>query len=237
MKSNFLTMQVVNLFIVVLAILLIELNGYSQESWTATTSYNAPSPRVWHTAVWTGSKMIVWGGASPGSGYPLNTGGIYDPSTNNWSATTLANAPAARVTHTAIWTGDKMVVWGGTEINGPLNSGGIYYNFGVIGIKNSGTEIPKEFSLSQNYPNPFNPSTKIKFEIPLSPLSERGVGGFVTLKIYDLLGREVATLVNEQLQPGKYEVDFDGTNYPSGVYIYRLQSDTFTDSRKMILLK
>ena len=121
-----------------------------------------------------------------------------------------------------------------------------------IGIKRISSEIPEEYELSQNYPNPFNPSTKIKFYIPLSPLSEmsttrlvEGVGGFVILKIYDLLGREVATLVNEQLQPGTYEVEFDGTNFPSGLYFYKLTARNVwsaTDgslnmTKKMVLLK
>ena len=71
----------------------------------------------------------------------------------------------------------------------------------------------------------------------MSPLSERGAGGFVTLKIYDLLGREVANLVNEQLKQGTYEVVFNGSNYASGVYYYRLTAGEFTAVKKLILLK
>jgi hypothetical protein len=97
--------------------------------------------------------------------------------------------------------------------------------------------VPQSYALYQNYPNPFNPTTKIKFAIPLSPLSERGVGGFVTLKIYDLLGREVTSLVNQQLKPGTYEVEWDATKYSSGVYIYKLTSGNFTESKKMVLVK
>lgn len=99
----------------------------------------------------------------------------------------------------------------------------------VIGIKNISTEIPSTYSLEQNYPNPFNPSTNIKFELPKS--------NYVTLKIYDALGREIATLVNEQLKAGKYEVDFDGSNYASGVYYYKLMAVDFVEMRKMILVK
>ena len=108
---------------------------------------------------------------------------------------------------------------------------------GPIGITPISSSIPKTFSLSQNYPNPFNPSTKIKFEIPMSPLSERGVGGFITLKIYDILGREITTLVNEPLQPGTYEVEWDSANYSSGVYFYRLSAGNFQQTRKMVLIK
>ncbi len=116
---------------------------------------------------------------------------------------------------------------------------------GVIGITPISSEIPEMYSLYQNYPNPFNPSTKIKFSKPLrkesfgpSPLSESGdKGGFITIIIYDAIGREVTTLVNEQLNPGIYEVNWNAANFPSGVYIYKLSSGSFTDSKKMVLVK
>jgi hypothetical protein len=113
-----------------------------------------------------------------------------------------------------------------------------------IGIRKEDQNIPVSFKLYPNYPNPFNPSTKIRFEIPLSPLSslpafarERGVGGFITLKVYDIIGRVVAVLVDNQLRPGKYEVDFDGANLSSGIYFYQLRSGNFIQSKKMVLLK
>ena len=109
----------------------------------------------------------------------------------------------------------------------------------ITGVNKISYEIPEKFSLSQNYPNPFNPSTKIKFSIPLL----RGVDGaagrgvFTQLVVYDILGKEITTLVNQQLQPGTYEAEWDGSNYPSGVYFYKLITDEFTESRKMILIK
>jgi hypothetical protein len=103
-----------------------------------------------------------------------------------------------------------------------------------IGIHTISNEVPKSFILQQNYPNPFNPVTKFKFALPPSPSGE-GLG--VRVIIYDILGREIATLVNEQLQPGVYEVEWDGTNYPSGVYFYRLTTNEYTQTRKMVLLK
>jgi Secretion system C-terminal sorting domain len=90
-------------------------------------------------------------------------------------------------------------------------------------------EIPNQYSISQNYPNPFNPTTHIKFQIPKS--------GFVLLKVYDALGREISTLVNEQLNPGTYETIWDASNYPSGVYYYSFQSGDFGQTKKMILMK
>jgi hypothetical protein len=90
-------------------------------------------------------------------------------------------------------------------------------------------EIPNQYSLSQNYPNPFNPTTTIKYGIPKA--------GIVTLKIYDLLGREVATLVNERKDPGVYNVDFNATNMASGIYLYKISSGDFSAVKKMMLVK
>ena len=83
------------------------------DSWTATSTTNAPAARVGHTAVWTGSEMIVWGGLRR-STY-LNTGGRYNPGTDSWTATSTTNAPEARTWHTAVWTGSEMIVWGGWD--------------------------------------------------------------------------------------------------------------------------
>jgi N-acetylneuraminic acid mutarotase len=91
----------------------------STDRWTATSTINAPSSRIGHTAIWTGSQMIVWGGYHGGIS---NTGGRYDPGTNSWTATSLTNAPTAREQHTAVWTGSEMIVWGGSD----LNTGGRY---------------------------------------------------------------------------------------------------------------
>ena len=81
------------------------------DTWAATSTANAPSARDDHTAVWTGSEMIVWGGVMTCS--YLNTGGRYNPSTDSWTATSTTNAPAGRDDHTAVWTGSEMIVWGG----------------------------------------------------------------------------------------------------------------------------
>jgi hypothetical protein len=88
---------------------------------------------------------------------------------------------------------------------------------------------PFTFGLEQNYPNPFNPSTSIKYQIPST--------NFVTLKVYDVLGREIATLVNEVKQPGTYAVQFDGSGLASGIYFYKLQAGSFADVKKLVLVK
>ena len=99
----------------------------------------------------------------------------------------------------------------------------------LVGVQNYGNTVPNNYSLSQNYPNPFNPVTQIKFDIAKQ--------GFVTLKIYDVLGREMSKLVSEVKSPGSYIVDFDGTKLSSGVYFYKLESGTFNDVKRMVLIK
>ena len=107
----------------------------------------------------------------------------------------------------------------------------IIYNLIPVEVKVDFTL--KEFTLSQNYPNPFNPSTKIRWQCPIATHQ--------TLKVYDILGNEVATLVDEYKPAGIYEVDFNtasiGEGLASGIYIYRLQTSEFTETRKMVLLR
>jgi photosystem II stability/assembly factor-like uncharacterized protein len=107
---------------------------------------------------------------------------------------------------------------------------------GTSGIRKISELVPSKYILSQNYPNPFNPATTISFQLP--------VAGQVSLKVYDMLGREMAALVNEKLSSGVYEASFNATNYASGVYFYRLEIEdpsgrtkSFTDVKKMLLIK
>jgi hypothetical protein len=93
----------------------------------------------------------------------------------------------------------------------------------------TGDEIPVTYHLSQNFPNPFNPATTIQYQLPKN--------GFVTLKIYDILGKEVAALVNDQKTQGRYSVNFDASRLASGVYIYQLLVNDYVSSKKMLFLK
>src|SRR2546430_6032566 len=98
----------------------------TDDTWTSTSLTNAPDARSNHTAVWTGSEMIVWGGASSGPTY-FNTGGRYNPTTDSWTASSITNAPGARAVHTAVWTGSEMIIWGGgTGGSTFFNTGGRY---------------------------------------------------------------------------------------------------------------
>ena len=98
-----------------------------------------------------------------------------------------------------------------------------------IGIQQISSEVPNAFSLSQNYPNPFNPMTKIKFEIHKA--------SNVNITVFDVLGRHITTLVNEKLGSGTYETDWNGNNLPGGVYFYRIETEDFSETKKMVLVK
>jgi photosystem II stability/assembly factor-like uncharacterized protein len=121
------------------------------------------------------------------------------------------------------------------------SNGGISFHTIIADIKKTGNETPAKYELYQNYPNPFNPETKIKFQIPENG-KWKTENGIVTLKVYDMLGKEIATLVNEKLQPGTYTVpfsinQFSGNPLSSGIYFYKLVSGDFTDVRKMLMVK
>lgn len=98
-----------------------------------------------------------------------------------------------------------------------------------VGVQQISSQIPSQYKLNQNYPNPFNPSTTINFSVPVSD--------FVSLKIYDLSGKEIMTLVNETINPGEYSVSFDGSRLSSGMYFYSFKTETYSETRKMVLIK
>ncbi|MCX6161722.1 MAG: T9SS type A sorting domain-containing protein [Ignavibacteriae bacterium] len=166
---------------------------------------------------------------------------------NNWSDIVLSNhrfKPKPIVGGASGYQGDFIsVVSHGTKLY-PFwmdDYSGIYQvwtsviDLNTIGIKKEGIEIPAEYSLNQNYPNPFNPMTKISFQL--------SVAGNVSLKIFDMLGREAATPVNEKLSAGTYSVDWNASDFASGVYFYRLTVNSanndmvYSQTRKMIILK
>lgn len=116
------------------------------------------------------------------------------------------------------------------DIMGVRNNGGIskYYLF-LAGLEKKENKIPDVYLLYQNYPNPFNPITNIEFSIPGK--------SDVRIIIYDVMGKEITTLISERLQPGTYEAEWDGSNYSSGVYFYKLITADYTETRKMVLIK
>jgi hypothetical protein len=134
------------------------------------------------------------------------------------------------------WNGVGNGSYSGTEpsytiqnMNNIIVETAVFDTIPPIGIQNLNNGVPKSFALHQNYPNPFNPVTKIKFDIPKT--------GLVVLKIYDILGNQVAILNNGVLQAGYYEAELNASNYASGVYFYRLEAGDFSSVKRMILIK
>lgn len=114
------------------------------------------------------------------------------------------------------------------NLSGPVNQIA-YFDTINVGISNISTEIPDVYKLYQNYPNPFNPATNIKFDIPQQ--------GLVVLKIYDMLGKEIAVLNNQILQAGKYEANWNAAGMPSGIYFYKLETPSYNEIKRMVLVK
>ncbi len=110
-----------------------------------------------------------------------------------------------------------------------------YYGNDITDVKDDIATIPSQFKLEQNYPNPFNPTTVIDYSIPV--VDANFVSIKIKLVVFDILGREVVTLVNKEQKPGNYKVNFDASKLASGIYIYQLRSGVSINSKKMILLK
>lgn len=100
---------------------------------------------------------------------------------------------------------------------------------GIVGVQNQNSQIPESYSLYQNYPNPFNPVTKIKYSIPIN--------SHVTIKVYDILGKEVSTLVDKFTNAGEYEVEFNASNLASGIYFYQMLSGSTINTKKLLFMK
>ncbi|MCY7362564.1 MAG: T9SS type A sorting domain-containing protein, partial [Ignavibacteria bacterium] len=151
-------------------------------------------------------------------------------STNNGTSWTLQyTAPAGVYRYIASNT-YGLELWGVRE-NGRIS----HYEF-YTGINQISSEIPDRFSLSQNYPNPFNPTTNLKFACPPA---RQGILHleFVSLKVYDISGKEIADLVNEKKSAGTYSVEFDGSDFTSGIYFYTLTAGDYRETKKMMLIK
>ncbi len=200
-------------------------------NWDADTrlTNNSAASRTPSVSVSGQAVHVVWddrrGGASGEIYYKRSTdAGVSWIADTQLTVNFASQNPSVSVSGTAVY-----VVWkdyrdGNWEIYSKQNPTG-----NPVGIINISSEIPNEFSLGQNYPNPFNPATKIKFALHNK--------SFTNLVIYDRLGREVEKLVNEQLNAGSYEADWNASNFPSGVYFYKLTTGDFSKTNKMLLIK
>jgi hypothetical protein len=187
-----------------------------------------------------GGEIITWGDKRGGGAY----GDIYAQKINSsgvvqWAVDGVAISTAARDQNTPTIISDGLggaiITWG-DDRNHFISSFDIYTqqvnangDLGVVAGVAEESGIVMDFALLQNYPNPFNPSTTISWQAP--------VGSWQTLKVYDLMGNEVATLVNEYIPAGSYEIEFAADNLPSGIYFYQIRSRDFVQTKKMIYLK
>jgi len=194
-----------------------------------TLSHNGISDTIIYKAGGTGENFI-WTKLTDNAVDSIS-GGIA-PFTGNYKAENLLS-PFTGTDPTGTWT---LSIYDGVAGNtGALQAWGLVLIYSSpVGVEDEPTAIPLQFQLFQNYPNPFNPTTHIHFEIPLLV---GGRGGFVTLRIYDILGREEAILINERKPPGEYQVQWNASGFPSGVYFYQLKTDDFIQTRKMLLVK
>jgi hypothetical protein len=202
-------------------------------SFTTGAFYTGPMDTVYKR-----TSVSLTGTTGQWLSFPLDVPYLFNPAQGLVIQIEQCGAPGATgfsLAHTNI-TGSVRRLFSLTNSPCPWgyqSSGNSAVNCGInvnplTGIEPIGLS-PKEYKLSQNYPNPFNPITKISYTLPKS--------GFVTLKVYDLLGKEVMTLVNENKLPGNYFVDFNGSSLPSGTYFYKLIVNGFIDTKKMVLIK
>jgi len=170
----------------------------------------------------------IGGNSSGSSGAEYKSIMVYNIITNSWSIDAQEISTKRHWMPTAQYKGGLYIVGGIDEFDQAVNIVEEIVPQGTSGV-NDESGIPEVYSLMQNYPNPFNPSTKIEYSIPEV--------SFATIEVYDMLGNEVATLVNEEKATGSYEVKFDAAGLSSGIYFYKLQAGSFVETKKMILLR
>lgn len=214
--------------------------GYS--SWTIVLDLNTrqvrdfqsspmPDPRQNSAFVQFDDIAYLFGG----EGSVLQDMWSFDMTTESW--TQMDDIPIPLKYASAAVIDNKILLFGGVDDDELINGNAWLYQFeDPTNIISPKTDLPISFRLYQNYPNPFNPTTKIKYSIPVGNKYFRSLQS-VILKIYDILGNEVTTLVNETKAPGNYEIEFDASNLSSGVYFYKLTVGGFRVTRKMMILK
>mgnify|MGYP001156584588 CR=1 FL=1 len=201
--------------------------------WSDITPSTRPPARFWNSMIYyAGGNILIYGGLSTTA---MSDMWKFRIGTNSWEQIIPAGvSPGARWGHAGIYitAQDRMIIFGG-EGDSLYRDTWQYNNVSTIGIEPVSNEIPKQFLLGQNYPNPFNPTTKIRFEIP----NDKAQMSNSRLSVYDVSGRLVKVIFDELIQAGEYEVEFDATGLASGMYYYRLESGSYSETRKMVLVK
>ena len=188
--------------------------------------YDYPEETMWPWSSIVESENKIW--------FSLSRGGFYKFESETWTHIYPSDQDLSEENSQACFKNSNGDIWIGYN-NGHI---AIYNESGLVSIKNDESVIDK-FTLNQNYPNPFNPNTSITYAIPSQYQNQLGTNNEVKviLKIYNSIGQEITTLVNENKKPGIYEVVWDASVQPSGIYYYKLTSDQFSQTKKMILLK
>ncbi len=178
-----------------------------------------------------GNNVFVGGGFDQAGGQTTNRVARFNLTTNTWHTLGAGTSNGVNATVFALAALGNNVFVGGsfTGAGGQSANYVARYTEPFTSVDEENRSIPTSYRLMQNYPNPFNPSTTIRFEVPRS--------GFVTLKVYNLLGQEVAVLVNEVKQAGRHEVVWEATGLPSGVYFYRMRAETFDETRRLVFAR
>jgi hypothetical protein len=176
------------------------------------------------------NNLIYFVGGNSGGSHGAEYNSIlrYDITTNSWALDVQLLSSKRHWMATAEYKGGLYVVGGIDSVAQAVNIVEEIVPQGTAGV-NDESETPKEFSLAQNYPNPFNPITTFRYSIPTESK--------VIINVYDMLGNEIETLINEEKSAGTYEITWYAENLPSGVYFYQLKAGSFTESKKMILMK
>ncbi|MDQ7816896.1 MAG: two-component regulator propeller domain-containing protein [Melioribacteraceae bacterium] len=194
------------------------LTKYDGTNWTTFNTSNSGLPENKVMCIAINSNGEKWIGT--------RNSGLAKFDGSNWVVFNQSNSILTDLWIEAITFDSKGNTWIGTMGGGIA----VYNESGIVSVPNVKTlNLPADFKLYQNYPNPFNPSTTISFSLPWSQ--------FITLKIYDILGIEISTLVNEEKQPGNYKIKFDGSNLSSGIYYYQISAGQFVETKKFVLLK
>jgi N-acetylneuraminic acid mutarotase len=201
------------------------LEAYSPATNKWYTKKNMPTPRGGLAAAVLQGKLYVFGGEIPGVFPQVEE---YDPAKDSWRQ--MAPMPVPRHGIGAAAIADTIFIIGGGPVEGlgvsDVNSG---FTVAPATAADGEDKAPQEFALYQNYPNPFNPSTTIRFVAPIAEV--------VILKIFDVLGNEMATLVNGKIEAGAHEIHWHAGRAPSGIYFYRLQTQNQALTRKLIIIK
>ncbi len=198
--------------------------NYSQNQWTVYNTTNSGLPTNYIVEVLT-DKYKKWIGTGGG--------GLAYYNDTNWTVFTPSNSPLPGYGVLGLGFDSNKNLWICTD-----EGLAIYNSSGIVGVIINENIISENFELFQNYPNPFNPITKIRFDIPSVGQRHSASGGFdVQLIVYDMLGSEIAMLVDKQLSAGTYNIEWNASDYPSGVYFYKLEVENYSVTKKMVLIK